>query len=481
MSSQSQHYFNLILHRAQFRHCTRHCCCQWAAGTRRAQNLKFCSLLVPAMPRGPKPKVSKSKTSRDSDAMMTFRTRFKTWSLGVGSHMINDKERVIWLGERTSPTWGMGCGICSTFYMRMSSLSRANTSQKKHSRRTYGTKWARYQVTSPKSVQASCLRKHSLSELHVAALRALHLPFGDILQLDIESDRCDRRLLSGSVPQPPDWLHAWSITKRFLSSRCASSLSFTDQFICSMRVDVQAIQNRAFSQMQLVMQEAVRRKKRASLSCATSIALSVDDKSPYRIVRYKSCDNAGNVKCGVLCVMYPSAALRECPPEEWDNDKSQMAADSIARGIREFCTPHGQACNEELLRHICVKCHSFTADGAPYAQKVGKVLRKRHCPNIVILFRDVCHMLRISSRDPLFCGETYQNAWATLFDKGSVIPNLQYSPEWRAKLATLNHSLMTDGTLNGVLKSNLKHFGFAKQRWESASTPQRVSAFFQVF
>lgn len=406
---------------------------------------------------------------KPGDAREIFKLRYKTWALGVGSVMLSDKERVTWLGERLQPSWGMGCSICASFCLRMTT---GRPGVVKKVRRSFSTKWARFQVTSAKSVQVCCLRKHSLSEVHIAAVNALRMP-DDLLVCKIAA-ASDTRLLSGAVPQPEDWLHAWSATKRGLSNRDASALNFTTQFIVSSRIDVQAVQRKALSQMQRVMQENIRRKKRAFLGSAVAIALSVDDKSPYRIVRFKACAGDGQTCSGLLCVLYPLKVLMESPPEAWDQDKCFRAADSIAEGIKSFCTlPSGQV-DECLRQHILSQCRSFTADGAPYAQKTGRALRERHCPNIILIFRDAAHMLRISSKDPLFCGEAFNDAWQTFFGSdGGIVPDLQYSPEMRAKLATLNNMLLQDGHLGGILKSNLRHLCFAKQRWESTCSPQR--------
>lgn len=412
---------------------------------------------------------SAAKKRAIGDAREIYKLRYKSWSLGVGSHKLNEKERIIWLSDRTVPRWGIGCSICAAFSLR---LQVAPGKSGKSGRRMYSTKWSRYEITSAKSVQASCLRKHSLSELHVAAFRALHLPL-DALKLSMVSSAQDDHLLKGSVPQPEDWLQAWAMTKRGLSNRCASELNFTSKFITSARVDVQAIQRRAFSQMQLVMQSCIRRRKKSFLASASSVSLQVDDKKPYRLVRFKACNGQGAVSQGILCVLYPLKVLMESGPELWDEDKSQLAADSIAEGIKGFCTERGQL-DEVLYQHVLRNCRSFTADGAAYAQKTGKLLRQRHCPNIILIFRDSAHMLRISSRDPLFCGEPFKKAWDTLFESDGVVPCLQYSAEWRARLATLNCMLMEDGTLGGILRSNLRHLGFAKQRWDSSCTPQRA-------
>ena len=439
----------------------------------------------PAIPSDVKSKPKKTKKDSDNpkskleaaNAREIFKLRFKSWSVGVGSHLVNEKERITWLAERADgKEWGMGCSLCSTFYMRMKQVGTAKT------RRTFCTKWARFAITSVKSVQASCLRKHATSELHCAALRALHVPL-ECLTLTVRTNAFDSKLLAGAVPQPEDWLHAWAMTRQCVSNRKANVLNFTEQFISSMRVDVQAVQRRAFSQMQVVMQESIRRKKRQWLSSAFSITLLVDDKKPYRLLRFKACSSEGMITKGLLGVLYPLKVLMESPVETWDDDKSQLAADSIIDGIKAFCTPPSEPLDTKLFEHILKSVRSFTADGAAYAQKTGKLLVAR-CPNLILIFRDMAHMIRISARDPLFTGPMYQKSWSTLFDSdettasasGGVIPCLQYSPEWRAKLATINNMLLEDGTLGGVLKTNLRHLGFAKQRWESSSMPQRGKA-----
>ncbi|CAK9028116.1 Uncharacterized protein SCF082_LOCUS18214 [Durusdinium trenchii] len=305
-----------------------------------------------------------------------------------------------------------------------------------------------------------CLHQSSLSEL-------LQKHFADLCQEGKEEDggmwEC-QGYLQGSISLLVTWCRL---------APAAQWLGFTDQFICSMRIDVQAVERRAFAQMQIVVQESIRRKKRCHLSRANSITLSVDDKKPYRLVRYKACDTDGKIESGLLCVLCPLKVLMECDPEEWDEDKCVMAADSIADGIRGFCTPLGEGCNEILYSHIICNVRAFTADGAPYAQKTGRALKDRHCRNIVLIFRDACHMIRLARRDPLLCGDAYRKAWETLFGDKCPTPQLQYSPEWRARLSMLQHLLLADDTLGGILKSKLKHMSFAAQRWESSSTPQR--------
>ena len=94
-----------------------------------------------------------------------------------------------------------------------------------------------------------------------------------------------KAIFTTAVPQPDNWLQAFRAARQSLSSRTAANLSFTDQFITSSRVDVQAVRRRAFQQMHNCMQKALSALKRALFREATSVALSVDDKKQYRLVR----------------------------------------------------------------------------------------------------------------------------------------------------------------------------------------------------
>ncbi|CAE7408771.1 unnamed protein product, partial [Symbiodinium sp. CCMP2456] len=316
--------------------------------------------------------------------------------------------------------------------------------QKQNSRRTF-TKWAKYGIVSARSMQSCAIRKHAESAVHQAAFRFYFMP-ASLETLPVNRD-ADLALLRGSVPQPSDWLQALAAAKESLSSRTAMRLSLTDQFVHSTRACISAITDRAVAQMHTILQETIRGRKRKLLAEASSISLTVDDKSPFRLVRFKAASGKGEVSSGILCLIKPSKMLED-DPEAWDNDKSQLAADSIAAGIKEFCTRlHSDTLDAELYSHILCSIHSFSADGASYAQKVGKLLRRRHCRNIAVIWRDSSHMLRLAAQNPLDGLTVYSNAYEALFGCKGPLPMLQHSHEWRSKLASLSRRMLQDELL----------------------------------
>ena len=380
------------------------------------------------------------------NARAIFKLRAKTWKMSAGSHKNPcSDERVIWLSERTSPQWGVGCALCSAFMVRAKMWAAQSS---RCSRRVF-TKWAKFSITSARSMQSSAIRKHAESSLHQAAFRMHFMP-GHLETIPVNKD-ADLALLRGSVPQPSDWLQALAAAKHSLSSRTAMSLSLTDQFVHSTRANISAVTDRAIAQMQTLLQESIRDRKRKLLADASSIALTVDDKSPFRLVRFKAANLAGEVASGIMCLIKPSKMLED-DPELWDADKSQLAADSIAAGIRELCTRFGQRSHDDFLfQRICNAVKSFSADGAAYAQKVGRLIKK-FCVNLVVVWRDAAHCVRLAAQNPLDNMPAYSEAWQALFGAKGPLPMLQHSTEWRAKLATLSKKLLQDGLLGGVLK-----------------------------
>lgn len=413
--------------------------------------------------------IASKAENTSQNAMSIYRQRCKTWKLGAGSHKspASAHERVVWLSERKTPTWGVGCSLCAALMVR----SKMFDAQQKHNSRRTFTKWAKYGIVSARSMQSCAIRKHAESAVHQAAFRFYFMP-ASLETLPVNRD-ADLALLRGSVPQPSDWLQALAAAKESLSSRTAMRLSLTDQFVHSTRACISAITDRAVAQMHTILQETIRGRKRKLLAEASSISLTVDDKSPFRLVRFKAASGKGEVSSGILCLIKPSKMLED-DPEAWDNDKSQLAADSIAAGIKEFCTRlHSDTLDAELYSHILCSIHSFSADGASYAQKVGKLLRRRHCRNIAVIWRDSSHMLRLAAQNPLDGLTVYSNAYEALFGCKGPLPMLQHSHEWRSKLASLSRRMLQDELLGGVLKHGLKHFSWAQQRWESSSVPHR--------
>lgn len=358
-------------------------------------------------------------------AQCTFSLHRRSWSEGVASHSLGMPSAagtrpglLSWLNERPShfgAEWGLGCSICATFLGRVMSGDLKHAAAR-NKRRSYSTKWSRYEVRGYSSMQACALRKHSLSTLHQLALKCFLCPAS--LWIPAQACKSDQLLLKGAVPQPEDWLRSWKNVSLSLSMRAASSLNYTEQFISSNRLAIKEVERRAFQQMVFIMQETVRRKKRDALQTAASITLLVDDKSPYREVRFKCCSVSGQVFKGVLCVLHTSISTDT--PEQIDEDKCAKVAETVVAGIRALCTPLGGQVDQTLMAHVLEACKCFCADGAPSIQKAGRILRANHMPNLVILVRDFAHLLRSSAKDPLNAESSFQEFWELLFGKGGL-------------------------------------------------------------
>ena len=107
--------------------------------------------------------------------------------------------------------------------------------------------------------------------------------------------------------------------------------------------------------MRVVLQEVIREKKRNELRRAEAIAISVDDKSPYRLIRFKSVAENGEITRGMFGLIPPLAHLVS-KPEDWDRDKSEAAAGTIISAIRAFCTPLNKELDSQLFDRISKTC-----------------------------------------------------------------------------------------------------------------------------
>ena len=357
----------------------------------------------------------RSRKGKGSDveqmtALQKFRLRGKTWQMSVGSHE-GHGSRVVWLEERCRPKWGVGCVLCAQMGLRLQ-MDKGSARM----RRNYSTKWSRFEIDGIASMQTSAIRKHSQSDQHMAAWRLFQLP-AQAKVLPTRSCASDIDLLRGAVPQPADWLSVWSQTVRVnLSSRGSMRSSLTQQFISSNRMQVKEVERRAISHMRLILRECVREKKRQQLGRARSICLSLDDKgfSPYRLLRFKCCSATGEISSGIVGILHSSKLCLD-NPEKWDEDKSVAAAATVHHLVEVFCTPLGEEQPDQVLldvfRH---RVQSFCADGCPFVQKVGRVLRERYYPKLVLLSRDMCHMLRCSFQPPSMADPKQEELWGLI-------------------------------------------------------------------
>ena len=88
------------------------------------------------------------------------------------------------------------------------------------SRRRQGTAWARFEVHGS-SLQAEHIRQHKDQDVHKLAVWAWLRP-DEPVQLKLQASLSDDQLLSGSVPQPEEWLRAWRAARTPQSWKAAA-------------------------------------------------------------------------------------------------------------------------------------------------------------------------------------------------------------------------------------------------------------------
>ena len=122
------------------------------------------------------------------------------------------RQSFAWLAERPARwggAWGLGCKVCADAAARIVAGASAE-SQGGVCRRRLGTAWARFEVRAS-SLQAEHVRQHQDHDVHKLAVLAWLRP-DEPVQLNLQaSSLSDDQLLSGSVPQPEDWLWRGSI------------------------------------------------------------------------------------------------------------------------------------------------------------------------------------------------------------------------------------------------------------------------------
>lgn len=192
----------------------------------------------------------------------------------------------------------------------------------------------------------------------------------------------DERLFHGAVPQPADWLRVWRYTKSFESCRKSESFTLTEEFIASSRKEVKPLHHKAIRNMQDILADTVRGRKREDLWHAKAISLQLDDKAPYRAILYKaSLQLEGEQKTvgGILCILQNSGKTDDI--NEYEEDYAIRVRNSVLSGVTKFCTDVFGHLDVPLEDHILSRCLLFAGDGA--VLKAGKLLKSK-MPNLVL-------------------------------------------------------------------------------------------------
>jgi hypothetical protein len=351
--------------------------------------------------RSVNPRCEVCAKQRESCAKCHFNKFKLRWQSSVGS--VADPWRkgakIVWLIEKPTRwrtcVWGIGCLFCSQLLARQS-VEKSAVAATDLKKLRLNTKWARCSVHTLSNMQSSSIRKHSLSTIHKTAHFAYLSP-GKPLRLAAPASKEDSDLLAGAVPQPPDLLRVFRAIQSPISFKSMETFAFTEDFISSTRQDARIVSERAAAKIVRLFQEVVRQKKREVLAEATSMSISMDDKSSHRVIRYKT--NLAHLPYGkgVLCVLQHGGIGGDLRVQDFDPDFSERLCHSLLRGMERMATPLGQQMDLNLYQHMIQICRTYTADGCPAALKAGRILASS-CPNLTSIIRGPSHALRREMR-----------------------------------------------------------------------------------
>ena len=108
-------------------------------------------------------------------------------------------------------------------------------------------------------------------------------------------------------------------------------------------------------------------------------------------------------------------------------------------------------------------------------QKCLNFLATSDMPNMQLVWRDLAHMVRNSTRDPLLAEATFAAWWDDIFgNKHALVPDMKNSEEWREKLLICQRAVLEQcGEQGGGVSVASRVMSFAKQRFDSCASPQR--------
>ena len=373
--------------------------------------------------------------------------------------------------------WALGCCLCAATLAspEFRSAHAAAVSGPRLGSRS--SKWAQYGI---RRISAGSLSNHGATLSHKEAVRSVsesdfHLrlapklaAFGAIEQrAELEADL---QLTKGRVPQPSDWADAWA--------EATSQMSWLKQE----RLDTKKqgknakCKRQQRTKMCYIMAEVVRIKHRKAIREATSLTLTTDDAKGRKVLRFR-CDTPTEPYQGDGLIGIAGKTLKTSAegPRAIEADHAESTVASIEQALRSFCTPLGGDCDEALFKHLCGIVHFLASDGARSERKALFLAAKKLFPNAIYLIRDAAHAIRIACKVPLHCDDVFAQIWEEIANKKhALLPDIQNSEKLKAWLAHIQHTQASCVRLPGDLRpldKVLKHFSFAKQRFESYADP----------
>ncbi|CAE7494967.1 unnamed protein product [Symbiodinium sp. CCMP2592] len=445
------------------------------------------------------PKKSKATSSKQPKAdpkHRSYRQRWdqfgEKWRREYGFNVLTvmgKPVKVTWLSHKAGH--GVGCSICAHLREEAEKLAPRASQRQKSRFAAYSTKFGRYEVRTP-DMGASLFRLHAASRVHKRALRFWSQPPETLLEVLPEDTQVfdkQTRLLRGCVPQIGD-----RCNKRFLSvgdkpdAQVRSSLSFsaaaqvrgTLHFLqmANLRQKDGAdeeLHRKTVKKIALVIAEALTEDVRQTLLRAHSWSLSLDDKANWRLFNFQAsgAEVDGGTDRQVITTKQGLLGVRQLyskdvrPLYDTEKDYCEKVTESVSEMLHEILD------NEEEFAKVSRTLTGIVADGAPSIQKGLRHVQSVF-PGLLFIGRDAAHAARKSTQEAwtreTSCEEFYTRIWK---DKTSLVPTIQNSFVLRSQLEAAQRLVVAkNGSQAAGLSTILRHFSYAKQRYESQAGPQ---------
>ena len=415
-----------------------------------------------------------------------------------------ERARTVWLTQRPSRLpglWGVGCTFCALAAQRradargrmdedvgaLGSTGLPWRSCRGRRAPLANTKWARYEIRTISQMAVRGVRQHAETLQHRRAARAYFMPERADTIVSSQAHGDDEMLFHRGVPQVADWLRCWRACQTPVSFSAAEENGVTENFIQGSR-QKRGASRKAFAAMVRVMGLTMRARKLRLLKKASSIAIGLDDRGPYRLIIFRCNTEPGEHAgmfpatdwqgwtSGCLGVLRRGGSPSSKTLADLDSDYSQAMATSVVLAVQRLTiSPETGLHDETLTGVICRKVRVGVADGAAAAQKALRFLATGPMPNMLCLGRDWAHAVSVATKGALLADDDFRVWWNDVFDqRHALVPDIKNSEEWTDMLLLCQRWVLGSvGVQGGDMQKVIRVMSFAKQRFDSCRTPQR--------
>ena len=395
-----------------------------------------------------------------------------------------------WLEERPSfmnGEWALGCGTCAWHMGQMNRgrkpcVKKALLKKSEHRHKARFSKWGSFQVkVFPFRQIRQRIMDHGGSLVHLRACEAMaisknkHLhpmPSTGMLPKPAVGGE-DAHILRGRVPKAKDWLDAFIDNDENLSWRKQERLSLRRVPENSGAVHLRNLRKVRRRQIRIMARVAKRRVQQWVRGCQ-ALTLVLDEAQGRKLVRFR-CDAKARpfFHRGVLGIFETGVD----DLEQVGEDNALRAMTKLNDCINDFCTLENGELDQELREHILQCVRTFAADGCSAERRLLFLAAERMFPRLVLIIRDSAHAIRIIMKDALHHDEVFGGVWGELFDKKDApISSIQHSSRIQSILAAIqtgnNQPLAIPSFSGSPMEVVMKHFAFAKHRFDSTVDPK---------